>query len=440
MAAAASASSDNPNSISKTNSAIPFISKDTLHEHIDTIITSLLTTKQLSHIPNELSINIINIIVGSFVCKQDFDNPDQNTPRNHEYPAFVHNLLAKPGSQLSPAFLEHIQQSRITKVNFNQYMFLIDPMYGREEYSVPYGLVSAHPSIMYNPIISNSGFIQHDELLHIPVEYNSFLEACIVPYDIEELHVLKMINQFQSLVAPNNSLLINIMDCTSNILRKMWMQNNEPNIYLAMPDCLARDNATMYMPVITYTTQDKYDNHDFNKGAWSGCGCRWINWNLDKDNAPVFQLFSPNTYQFLINNCKRQTLETYFIPISKMLGRMRVSIEYNLKNGITFRFNKMTFQDFKDLWQNHHSEFSQLFISFMDGYFKWNYCKFIEILLADYANTEELSMQTILLQYLSTHLKMLKTLFPIEAIPDYTDDDRHMQTVINDYLHINNIH
>lgn len=414
-----------PVSTPKINCAIPRIPISGLSIQVQLIIDNLHAMKQLS-IPNELSINIVSIIVGSFVSKVDFDNPSPQYPypRNHECSAFVSNLLQNPGCQISPALLENVRQNKIDTININQYMFLIDPMYSREEYSIPYGLASVYPSVVFNPIISTNGFIIHDDLLPAPIKYNSLLEPYIIPQDINEREVNSIITQFQTVGC--DSLLINVMDCTSNTLRRMWMQNTSPNVYLAMPDCLARDNTPMYMPVITY----------------SSTGYRWINWALDKEFTSLFQLISPHTYDFLIHNYKRIVLETYLTPISKILGRLRVTLEYKLAGAKSIVFSKMSFQEFKHLWIHEHAKFAPLFISFMDEYYKWNYYKFIEILLAAYSDSEELSMQKILLGYLKEHLQQLRAFFPSDPIPEYNedDDDKRIQSLITTYLNENGIH
>jgi hypothetical protein len=399
------------------------ISKMDILECVDLIIDNLKIVRQLS-IPNELSINIVSIIIGSFVNKADFDNPSPEYARNHECPAFVNNLLQNPETQISPALLEHIRQNNIDTININQYILLVDPMYSRPEYGVPYGLTSVYPSLMVKPILSTNGFITQDDLLPAPIKYNSILEPYIIPYNTNEPDVSRIIEQFQQV--SNGNLLINLMDCSSNTLRRMWMQNTAPNIYLAMPDCLAKDNTPMYMPIITYDSKSS--------------SLRWINWTLDKDFVLLFQLISPHTYQFLIHNYKCLVLEAYFIPICKILGRMRITLNYKLDDNKSIVFSEMCFQEFKNLWINKRARFEPLFISFMDEYYKWNYYKFIDILLQTHSNSEEPSMQKILLSYLEEHLKQLKAFFPSEPIPEYVDDDRLIQSSITKYLNANDIH
>ncbi len=401
------------------------ILKRTILESASLIIDNLDTTKQLS-IPNEFSINVVSIIVGSFAYKADIVNPSSEYQRNHECPAFVQALLQNPGSQIAPSLLEHIRQSNIDTININQYILLIDPMYARPENVVPCGLVSVYPSFVVNPIISTNGIIVNDDMLPAPIKYNSILEPYIVPYDTNENEVDTIIEKI--LEVDNNNLLINVMDCSSITLRQMWAQNTKPNVYLAMPNCLAKDNTPMYMPVITFDTASISSN------------LRWINWNLDKDLTSLFQLISPHTYQFLINNYKRLVLETYFIPISKILVRMRISLEYKLDDTTTIIFSKMRFQDFRYLWNNKYSKFASLFISFMDNYYKYNYHNFIEILLDTHSENEEPSMQKILLSYLEEHLTQLKAFFPSEHIPTYFDNEISMQTAIISYLNNNNIY
>jgi len=414
------ASAEEPVPIPKLNCAIPHISINELLQRVDDLIIDNLQSMKELAIPDELSIYVVSIIVGSFVHKGDF----AESRRNHECPAFVKNLLETPGLQLSPALLEHVRQHNIGTININQYMFLIDPMYSQEQHAVPHGLVSVYPSVLYNPIIAANGVITNDEM-HI--KYNSFIAPYITPHNIDERGVHNIIAKFQTLEC--GSLLINLMDCTSNTLRRLWMQNTAPNVYLAMPDCLAKDDTPMYMPVITYATT----------------GLRWINWALDNEFALVYQLISPRTYKCLTHNYKRQVLEIYLIPISKILSRMRVTLEYKLDDGTCIIFSRMSFQEFRDLWI-HRASFAPLFISFMDEYYKWNYYKFIDILLDTHSDNKESmepSMQKILLGYLKEHLKQLKAFFPTDPIPEYyeyVEDDRRMQLLINDYLHENGIH
>jgi hypothetical protein len=430
MAAAASVELEHK-LVPQLNCAIPFIPISGIFKYIDTIIDNLQTMEQLLiPNPNELSINVVSFIIGSYASKVDFENPSNSYSRNHECTSFACNLLQNPVGQLSPSFLEYARQSNTNTININQYMFLIDPMYSKQEHAIPHGLASKYPSIMYNPIISVSGFIMQDNLLPSPIAYNSILEPCIIPEDIDEKMIQSIIERFQTI--GNGKILINLMDCTSYVLRKMWVENNIPNIYLATPDCLARDNTPMYMPVITYSSPSGCAD------KWSGC--RWINWNLDKDMATLYQLISPHTYEFIIHNYKRIVLETYFMPICKILSRMRVTKEYKFQNGTAFRFDKMSFLEFRHLWNHVHVEFRDMFISYMDEYYKWNYYKFISILLKDHSITDELSMQKILLGYLEAHLQQLKVFFPLDSIPDYTNNETTLLPVIYDYLHENNIH
>ena len=428
----AAAADPEPNPIPKMKCAIPRVSISELPHCVDLIVDNLQAMKQLS-IPNALSINVVSIIVGSFVNMLDFDkgvldssSPQDpyHPPRNHECSAFVRNLLQHPGSQIAPAFLEHLRQNNMDTININQYMFLIDPVYFQEQNTIPNGLASVFPSILHNPIISTDGFIVHDELLPAPIRYNSFLEPYIIPHDIDEICVDNIIGQFQTL--GSGSLLINLMDCTSNTLRRLWAQNTAPNVYLAMPDCLAKDNTPMYMPVITYATA----------AIDAIIGCRWINWTLDKDFTSLFQFISPHTYEFLIHNYKRMVIETYFIPICKILCRMRVSLEYELDDIKTIVFSKMSFQEFKYLWIHKREKFAPLFMSFMDPYYKWNYYKFIEILIASHSDSKEPSMQNILLRYLGEHFQQLKAFFPSEDIPIYVSDS-NISSLITSYLREN---
>lgn len=422
------ASSDKSYPSQKLNCSIPYIPTDKLLLHVEQIIDNLQSLQKLQT-DMELTINVISIIVGSFVCKADFDNPSPQypTPRNHECPTFVQNLVKNPISQISTALIEFIIQNSITSVNFNQYVFLIDPIYSNKEYAIPYGLASVFPSIMYNPIIAMNGFIQDENhSLITPIKYNSFLEPYIIPNDIDEQLVNKIIEKFQSL--KDDYLLINLMDCSSNTLRKIWAQNTAQNVYCPMPDCLARDNLPMYMPIITISESDEWK------------GLRWINWFLDNELTNIYKLISPHTYTFLIHNYKRMVLETYFISICKILIRMRISLEYKLDDTTSIVFSKMSFQEFKELWISERYRFKELFVSFMDVYYKWNYYKFIEIMLDMHSFNPEPSMQKILLNYLEIHLKQLKAYFPDDSIPEYTENEYTLQNSIEKYLNENNIH
>lgn len=430
MAASAGfAGSENGNEMQGMKCAISRFPLADFSSRVEVIIDNLKSIKQLS-IPHELSINVISIIVGSFVGYANLHNSDNKYQRNHECPTFVNNLLQTPASQLSPSVLEHIEHNNVETININQYLYLIDPMYSREEHEIPYGLASVYSSVLKNPIISTSGIIKHDQLLSKNIKYNSFLEPYIIPDNIDELQIESIIEKIQNARDRDrdNYLLINIMDCTSNVLRKLWIQNTEPNVYLAMPDCLAIDNLPMYKPVITFS-----DSHE-----WTGC--RWINWNRDKDMMTLYKAFSPHTYEFLIHNYKRMVLETYFIPICKILGRMRISLEYKINADRSIIFSQMTFPEFKYLWTQERALFVPLFISFMDSYYKWNYYKFIDILINENIFNEELSMQRILLSYLETHLAQLKIFFPDEPIPAFINDEQHLQSDIYNYMHYNGIH
>ena len=403
-------------------SAIPVIPVEKVFSLIEKIKEERRVSAGVST-DGEFSLYFLSLIVGSYVCKVDIDNPSMENPRNHEYCQFADNLLRDPGLQLSPSILEYLAKRDIKKLNIIHHMFLIDPEYSRKEHAIPYGLVSKNPSLEAIPIIATKGRIVNYDLY--PFEYNSFLEPYIIPQDVSEELVMKIIQKFQFQEKGKfQNTLINIMDCTSNTLRKLWMHNTAPNVFLAMPDCLLNDKHPGYKPICTVDET---------------CGLRWMSWHLDKDLVSVAKYISPHTYEFLIHNYKRMVMERYFIPISKILKRMRVSMKYTF-NGKTLVFANMCFPQFRDLWFSGREEFANLFLSYMDRYFIWNYYQFIDILLVDNIDNVERSMQKILLEYVKQHITQLKLFFPDDHMLVFEPDELKMQQFLDAYLPLNNVH
>lgn len=426
----------------------------------DVLLQDAITKYNTDTYEKEFFINIFHFVIGSMVYECDFIDPSNPFPRNHEAPIIVRNLVTNPGdSQIAPNLIEYLITNRYIKVNINQVLILIDPQYTTNCKLV--GLQSAFPNFVTNPILAFDGQMTNSDKQPV-LPYHSILEPIVVTCDISELEMKHIMGSllftpvFTTDLIPdtkdkqpafkNTNILINVMDCTSHIMRHTWVNNNHPSIYQAMPDCFALDSSPQYMPVITYSSNSSNPDKP---------PIRWANWHLDMEFIPIYQITSPHTYKFLITHYNRFIMEIVMLGFTKLASRMKVTRTYELPSlidqelPITFTFNFLTLQEFRDYWQSSNSQiknaFQDAFMSYLDGFFAHNIRRFIDILL-NLPNSEIDSSQsviTIAMQYLAEHINQFQKLAAgasdIQPF-EFTDDVGLLQSRIGEYLHNAGIH
>jgi hypothetical protein len=430
-AAAAAAATSKTISKSVRKNAIPFIPLMCARDYI---AAKLIDASRIPDEPHVISLDIWHIIVGSFMHSVDYNDPEKIHPRNHECPQLVQNLMQNPSLQLSPAIIDALIHKGCKNINIHQHLVLIDIMYSQEDKTSIIGLTTTYPTFLTEEILTVQGIIQiydndHD---HDCINYTSVLEPVIIPCDVTEMQVKEFIEDIDSFRARrqvNHFKLINIMDCTSHTMRHTWANNNRLNVYQAMPDCFANDANIAYLPIISGS--NKSEDGDTLK-------VHWCNWDIEKDNLPIYRDISPNTYTFITNLYRRRFAEIYLVGWFKISSRIRVKLDYKLSNGTVFQFNTLTLDDFVALWTM--PEFQLMVMNYMDSLFEYNVLRFIELLL-DTKNLYELSyladcnLQKALDAFIMPKIQELQEYFPEDPRLDISNLGN-----VSDYLRHQGIH
>jgi hypothetical protein len=368
--------------------------------------------------PSPNTITIYHFIIGSKTEQNTLDGLDRFGKRNHECPNFVENLLFNPEAQFSPHLINGF--SNYKEITIRQVLILIDPVYNiRPE---PLGLLS---------IISHLGkdltvrhIIEHNHVNHTSII--SKLEPVLVPNDITEEHLLEMIKTIKSL-SHFYPMIVNIMDCSSNVANKMFcdsIDNNVSWVYITQPKCLINDKKSIYMPMITLDEIDEDngdDGDDCDIGVSVECktkeielftnvnnklNIRWVNYNIDvkhiDDLKTIYDvcLYSRNLYNFIINLYKVNSIEYSLYSIYKLWTYTTYTIDYQFdgsisgvcsaaNKSITVNLSKINFEDFARYWKLYKT-FTEL-PPFNYEYDRLIIHKFIDYFCNKYTNKTDIS-------------------------------------------------
>ena len=163
--------------------------------------------------PEILTIKIYHFIIGSCVYSLDFNNPELNS-RNHEFPKIVETLLTNPEKQFSDMLIHNlnalIASDTIKEYRIIQYLILIDDTY--KKVTTPLQLIGLYAKLNLLQIHHNSNSILHIRIL--PITMTEELMKTFIGY-------IKVDNP-----RTNKVNLVNIMDCTSHIMRESYIFNN----------------------------------------------------------------------------------------------------------------------------------------------------------------------------------------------------------------------
>jgi hypothetical protein len=355
----------------------------------------------------------------------DPDNTMQNQyPRNHECPQFVKNLFFNPDLQFSPEFYYNL--SNHETIIIRQVLFLIDPMYNT--YPEIEGFFDVFKGKM--PYLITKHTVEHNEFKKTYIVTK--IDPIVIPERITEqqiLNVLEVIDSFGKFTP----ILVNIMDCSSNTVKELYVNNTSNRVYITQPNCLLIDTQTQYLPMITLdnikkrfdsngkvVSQEEQTSSDIYNSNNILC-IRWSNYN--KDNGYLEDLhgiadicpYSKRTYDFLITNYKDFQCNNSLVAICKIWSLTRVTKEYEfmrMNKGsfeqpplnytgfvrmnpgvatelhieadiIKINFNTVSFQLFALYW-NSYKTFRDMVLEVMDPYFKHNIKKFIDIVVKKY--------------------------------------------------------
>ena len=350
---------------------------------IDVIdIINVIDIKDLqSHIisnvdTNPNTITVYHIIIGSKVSEYCLNNPDPLCNRNHECPEIVKNLLFNPEQQFSPEFLHSLSLKKDNnEITIRQVLILIDPCYIRNP--KPLGLLSVISEFGMN-MTSNltvRSVLEHNEINRTTII--SKLEPIAVPFDITEMHLLILFRTIKAL-SKFYPMLVNVMDCSSNVANKTFadsINSNSSWVHITKPECLIIDKKKQYIPIMTTNmNMNENMNENMNMNDLSipneddlftnkMLNIRWINYKNDEkmleDLAIVKDLchYSKNTYDFITNLYKVNTIEYSLMSIYKIWGFTTCTLDYTFSrvfgSSVTVNFSKMSFEEFANNWKFH---------------------------------------------------------------------------------------
>ena len=315
--------------------------------------------------------SIYHFVIGSKTDKYALESTLPNIYRNHEFPKIVENLLFNPELQMSPTFIHKISMYKEFKIK--HYLFLIDPAYKTQP--TPIGLISSLDkfSMKINNIITKHNI---DNTIVSVV-----LEPIIIPYDINQKQIENIIELINKLgeVYP---LLVNILDCSSYVIKNMFCENidtipitNTPNahnrIHLTLPECLLIDSKTQYLPILTF---DVNTNTNTNTNTLYP---RWINYRDDSHSIEDLKCvemhckYSKQTLHLIIILYKEICLNNSLMSLYKFWIFTTYTTDYiidmtnpdNLDNNldtlqtinINFKDPEFNFNEFANYWKNSKS-------------------------------------------------------------------------------------
>lgn len=386
-----------------------------------------------SDLDNNLSITIYNIIVGSYMGEADIKSSNPLIKRNHEFPAFVQNIFYNLESQLAPNMFKLC--SYYDNIIIDQHLILIDPMYknntdyfGLKELSFPakeqYEISYNHKSKNYSNVISS-----------------------IIPYvidnDVSQEDINNLLENILSFRFNSCNILVNILDCTSILLKELYINNTNPYIYISKPECILCDNNLEYLPLITVDD----DTHEI----------RWLSYTLDSRYILEYDQYIKDiqfiknsnlqaqiikTYDFLKHTYKINTVNQILLSIYKLWGQMTITKQYMLDSYQVIVFNDMQFCDFARLWLDTSTNFKEVLILRFDPFYHANIISYINTLIQQYYNKNaqnNILVLDILINETLQYFNQLNEYFPNE-IPDlFAEPNLDIRYLLKQYIEMNNI-
>lgn len=334
---------------------IKFVDSDELSEYLEDINKLDHRRYVRDDIDDYMKVRIYHFIVGSKYYKSS--SPSLET-RNHEFPEIVRSLLTKPERQYSNILLNDTDLS----IRIKQYVILIDPIYSREP---------------------NLDGIPKDLDSMITDEPVNDIEYFVISENITEKKLKDIVNiiQLPECLTDNKMnihKLVNIMDCTSNLLRSWYIENSNPYIYISPPNCLALDSDSVYKPLITLH-QKARDDFQPKRGRASSfqlsqpyyVNIRWLNINYDMDRI---YSFDENCYSLLIRLKLNNLLECFIYPLSRL---------WSISTYTTSNINSIGLKLILDFLQEYKSNesFSDKIDSNIDVYYLSNFKMYMDGLL-----------------------------------------------------------
>ena len=266
------------------------------------------------------------------------------------------------------------------------------------------------------------------------------------PIDITEEDIIKLVTILQSknkeksranTITVMNNILINIIDCTSRVLLKLYAYYSvHDTVFITRPDCLKLDTSPLYKPVITIRTISNDTSLLSDQVT-----VRWVNYNDDKklilDLEQVSDICynSKITYTFLVEIYKNNIAFETLISIFKLWSRLSyTNIQEILKSQrsydasygggnyiegvearyedddtnkiiLSIKFCDLSFTEFITYWKQY-PQFSDFILTSIDDYYRHNFKIFLDKFIFKYEDV-------------SSHLTIIEAL-QIESIDIFT--------------------
>jgi hypothetical protein len=411
---------------------------------LETILekTKDITIQGTQSAQSTIYITIYHIHIGS---KTHFYIGNQSNSHNHEYTNFLKTLFNEPLKQFSPELISKLEQ--YPEINIKNIVILIDPMYN----NLP--VLEGFKEFKDLKILNNEQIIQHCNNSLTIIKIN--IEIIQYSNNITEEEIINLVK-----IINNNSILINIIDCTSRLLLEYYaycINSLYSHIYITRPDCLLNDILSHYNPIITLTNKTLTNN--------TKQLIRWMNYTDDLKLIPELKevidiCYSSNiTYIFLTESYKYNIALENLISIVKLWSRLSYTniqeiqlsgynnsdnnSDNNTKNIIYIKFCDLSFIDFIKYWKMYGA-FSDFILSTVDFYYKYNFKIYVDKFIMKYENKEN-SVSIVdalkidayqIFQNLLNYCKYDRE-YIIENIKSIESIERKH---IMDYLKFNNIH
>ena len=372
------------------------------------------------------TIYIVHIHIGSKTHMSMQHTNIDTYNHNHEYTAFLKTLFNEPKKQFSPEFISQLSQLSqhtqltdtlgidIPVINIKNIVILIDPMYTHSPQLEGFQVTETEEHF------TKEHLFQHENSSIIMI--NTSIEILKLPFDVNEediCHILGILNHTDT----KYTVLINIMDCTSQLLVDLYAKINSKHslhntkddyqhIYITRPDCLIQDTLPRYKPMITRSTKHTHSGK---------ISVRWMNYYDDKHLIPELEQILDigleqilETHTFLTENYKYSIAIENLVSIVKLWSRLSytnlqdidiVPDTYLHRNGsrtsiLSVKFCEISFTDFIIYWKKYNS-FIEFILDTVDSYYRHNFKLYIDSFIFKYEDV-------------SSHITILKAL-QIEA-------------------------
>ena len=326
-------------------------------EYID---ISEIKDNMLSHLEKD-SLNIIHLQIGSFMYQL---NSGFSTPRNHEFPKIIELLHNEPFSLIDPFIMDDLEASRF---EINQISYMIDGAYLNSKN------INGYPHNI--ELVKNSG--------------KAILNPVVVQNMISEEKVIELLQFIETL---EYNILVNIMDFTSYVCKRLFVENQSNKVHITFPSCLANDSKSKYIPCITKANSTTISPLPLQLSLQLPLPLpslhskfRWINHRddnilLKETSLLTISFLDINYFYNMINFLRENRIE--FILYNRLLGLYKLwvlmgySNDNKLTDGTIINFSKITYNQFYNLWKTN-PEFEEMVVSKIDNYFKENIRAFL---------------------------------------------------------------